>query len=433
MSKSTSPRYSRRSVLALGAAAAGAIAGGLAGCSQPSTGSSGRVELRFAYWGNAVRQKLTTQAVKVFQQTHPGIRVSLEFGQIEGYFDKLATQMAANDAPDVFQMNEKFLPEYARREALLDLKNVNVANFTPGTREPGVSNGALVGINAGVNAPTILANPAVFRAAGVDLPDDRTWTWNDLADLSARLTAARPGTRGMASMVAQDAALGVYLRQFGAALFVGDKLGFTAAHLASWFDFNLGLLKRGSVPPAAESTEDVAAPIGQRGFAQQRYAMAPDYSNLLAVYDDASGEEIRPLRYPTCTGKTGDGRLWLRASMFWSGSSRTRHPAQAQALIDFLANSNEAGEVLLAERGLPPNKKVSEHIADALPPPDQRAVDYLESIAPELGPAPDPIPAGGGELPGVLARHASEVMFGRLPSNEAAQRMVDELQANLWQ
>ncbi|MFC5828426.1 ABC transporter substrate-binding protein [Nonomuraea insulae] len=429
MSKSTSPRYSRRSVLALGVA----VAGGLVGCSQPSAETSGRVELRFAYWGNAVRQKLTARAVKAFQQAHPGIRVSLEFGQIDSYFDKLATQMAANDAPDVFQMNEKFLPEYAKREALLDLKNVDVSGFTPGTREPGVSDGVLVGINAGVNAPTILANPALFRAAGMKLPDDRTWTWNDLADITARLTAAKPGTRGMASMVTQDAALGVYLRQFGAELFVGDKLGFTAGQLASWFDFNLALMKRGSVPPAAEASEDTGVSIDQSGFAQQRYALAANYSNLLAVYDNASGEEIRPLRYPTRTGRAGDGRLWLRAAMFWSGSSRSRHPAQAQALIDFLANADEAGEALLAERGLPPNTKVSKHIADALPPPDQRSVDYLESIAPELGSPPDPVPAGGGELPSVLARHASEVMFGRMSSNEAAQRMVDELQGDLWQ
>lgn len=83
------------------------------------------------------------------------------------YWDKVATQVAANDMPDVIQMDEKDISECGKRGALMDLSSINTADFAEGTVELGKVGEKLVGINIGVNAPALVANPKVFADAGV--------------------------------------------------------------------------------------------------------------------------------------------------------------------------------------------------------------------------------------------------------------------------
>jgi len=102
----------------------------------------GPVEIRFSWWGNAGRD-------------------------IGGYFDKLATQVAANDAPDVITMGGAYPAEYANRGVLLDLSKVNasldLSKMDQGALENGQVKGKQYGVSTGANALAIVVNPAVLR------------------------------------------------------------------------------------------------------------------------------------------------------------------------------------------------------------------------------------------------------------------------------
>ena len=107
--------------------------------------------------------------IDAYQKDHPNVTIKGEFGEWSGYWDKLATTVAANDAPDIIQMDEKYLREYADRGALLDLKKadgLDTAKFEPDTLGAGEFDGGLYGLNAGINSFAVIANPAVFKAAG---------------------------------------------------------------------------------------------------------------------------------------------------------------------------------------------------------------------------------------------------------------------------
>ena len=44
---------------------------------------------------------------------------------------------------------------------------------------------------------SMVIDPKVFEAAGVELPDDETWTWDDYADIAAEIARKSPqGTFG---------------------------------------------------------------------------------------------------------------------------------------------------------------------------------------------------------------------------------------------
>ena len=83
--------------------------------------SKDSVTLRFTWWGSDARHERTQQVIDLFQKEHPNITVKGEFKDWNGYWDSLATTVAANDAPDIIQMDELYLASYAERGALLDL------------------------------------------------------------------------------------------------------------------------------------------------------------------------------------------------------------------------------------------------------------------------------------------------------------------------
>lgn len=78
--------------------------------------------MRAVWWGNAQRTATTEEALAAFTTAHPGTTVASEPTEWGGYWDKLATQLAAHDAPDLVQMDEKYLLEYVQRGALASLK-----------------------------------------------------------------------------------------------------------------------------------------------------------------------------------------------------------------------------------------------------------------------------------------------------------------------
>jgi multiple sugar transport system substrate-binding protein len=199
----------KKSVMGVAGATA-AMALVLTGCgSSPETGKVGTVEdpvtIRFAWWGNDSRAKTTLEVIKDFEAANPTIKVQGENTEFSSYWDKMATQIAGGTTPDVFAMSGAYPSEYATRGVLLDLDKVkdqlDTSKFAEGTVDLGKIDGKQHTITAGVNAMSMVIDPKVFEAAGVELPDDETWTWDDYADIAAEITRKSPaGTFGTTPM-----------------------------------------------------------------------------------------------------------------------------------------------------------------------------------------------------------------------------------------
>ncbi|HEY8700949.1 MAG TPA: extracellular solute-binding protein [Arthrobacter sp.] len=416
-------------------AAAAAVVLALSACGGGAAPQSadGKVELRFSWWGGDKRAQLTQAAIAAFEAENPNIKIKPEYGDWNGYWDKLATQVAANDAPDIIQMDEKYITEYSSRGALLDLSkyDVDTSKLDEAALNAGKGPKGLTGIAAGINAATILANPAVFKAAGVALPDDKTWTWEDFGRIAAEVTAKSPkGTYGAAAYGTDEASLGVWLRQNGKSLYTSDgKLGFEPGDIAEWWAFLKELSEKKAVPAASEVVEAEAAPLDQSGLATGKNGMAFWWSNQEPALEKAAGGDLQILRFPSKTGKAADAKLWYKASQFWSASSRTKHPQETAKFINFLTNSTKAGEALLADRGVYPNSDVRAAISSELTPADTKVVTFIDQIKDELGEAPAPPPKGAGAIQEIVKRYTSEVLFNRLSTDEAGKKAVDEMKS----
>ncbi|MFC8304465.1 ABC transporter substrate-binding protein [Specibacter sp. NPDC057265] len=422
----------------LGGAALGTtVALALAACGSdaPATNADGQVEIRFSWWGSDGRVKVTNAAIAAFEAENPGIKVKAEYGDWSGYWDKLATQTAGNDAPDVLQMDEKYIAEYSSRGALLDLSKhqVDTANLVADVLKAGQSDAGLTGIPAGINAATIIANPKVFKDAGVELPDDSSWTWDDYKRIAAEITEKTgDGIVGSTAYSADQASLNVWLRQNGKEFYAADgALGFTPADMEGWLAFLIELGEAKAIPPASTVIEEQASPLDQSATATGTAAMSFWWSNQLPSLENAAGTELVILNYPSRTGTSADAKLWYKPSQFWSASARTKHPEESAKLIDFLANNTAAGEALLADRGVPTSTVVRDAVADKMTAVDRRVIEFIDGIKDKLGPVPPSVPKGAGAMEDIIKRYASEVMFVRQTPADAAGKAVDEMTAAL--
>ena len=75
----------------------------LSGCGSES--ADGPVTLRFVWWGNEDRAKVTRAAVDEFQKRNPDIKVETEYSGYDAYFQKLSTQVAGGAGPDLLQLD----------------------------------------------------------------------------------------------------------------------------------------------------------------------------------------------------------------------------------------------------------------------------------------------------------------------------------------
>ena len=225
----------RQFLIGAGGLAAAATTMGLAACapgssgggSQGGGGGGGATDLALAWWGNPTRNKNTQAEIDAYMKANPDVKISGQPGEFNSYWDKLATQTAGGNAPDIIQMDMNYISEYGTRGALLDLSKVDVSKFVEGTVDSGKINDKLVGVNAGINSALIFANPKVFEKAKMDLPDDKTWTWDQMIEVGAEVASKAGVPFGVASLMGSDALFGTFVRQHGKELFTRTGLGLT--------------------------------------------------------------------------------------------------------------------------------------------------------------------------------------------------------------
>jgi multiple sugar transport system substrate-binding protein len=364
-------------------------------------------------------------------KANPDVKISGQPGEFNSYWDKLATQTAGGQAPDIIQMDMNYISEYGTRNALLDLSGVDTSKFVEGTVDPGKINDKLVGINAGINTAVILANPKVFEKAKMDLPNDKTWTWDQMIEVGAEAASKAGVPFGVSALLNSDTLFGAFVRQHGKELFTPDGLGFEAAEAQAWYDLLVKGVKAKAFGTPEQMTEELAKPLDQSAIVVGTAAMQYQNSNQLLAVSNAAGQKIEMLRPPSLAGKATERRGWYKASMLWSASAKTKNPEAAIAWINWYADNPEAAGIDLAERGIPANAEVLAAVKSKFSPEQQVVAKFISDIKTEVGNTPIAPPPGGGTIAELLSRHGTDVIYGRTSSAEGAQKFVDELKSNL--
>lgn len=422
----------RRTALTAGLAAGGLATLGACGPNAPSgSGGTGDSDtLRLAWWGNPVRDENIRGAAAAYQE-ESGVTVAPEPSDWGGYWDKLATQVASGEAPDIVQMDEKYLSEYGGRDVLLDLASAGLD--TSGFEDQVVATGEMEGkgllaICGGINTPVLLANPDVFAQADIEVPDDSTWTWDELLDVATRISEATgSGTYGVAQLGLIQNVFQVYMRQLGKDQYTADGVGFSAEDATEFFTFGRELQESGAAPDAETAVEEIGQSLDQTLFGTGRCAIGTAWSNQVVAFDAALDGKAQVLRLPSLTGRAADVGLWYKSGLYYSISSRTKDPETAIAFLDWFVNSPDAGRHMLVERGVPGNLEVREAISADLSDSDRKAVEFIESIKDEIADPPALTPQGGGQFEDILNRAGQDMLFGASGPADAGTALYEEI------
>lgn len=415
-------------------ACAGTSGDGAGDASTSEGGSDEPVTIRWSWWGSDSRHTLTQEVIDAFEEKYPHITVEADYTDWTSYFDKLAVGVAGGDAPDVITQEERFLADYAARGVLADINELDVdtSKIDDNVLASGTIDDQLVGVASGVNVYSVVADPQAFADAGVELPDDTTWTWDDYVEIANEISTKSGGAiRGAQDYGFNEPGFSIFARQRGEQLYTEDgTLGFEPETMAEWWQHSLDLQTGGGTPDAATSVEIDAAGPEQSLVATNKGAMAWFWSNQLSAIQSASGRPLQLLRVPGEAEGERTG-MYFKPAMFYSVSARSEHPEEAALLVDFLLNDTAAGEILLSDRGLPANTDVRAAVQDKFAETDKLAAEFLADLEDEIVDGPAVPPVGAGEVAEIIRRVNQEVLFGSLTPQQAAEQFVTEVEGSI--
>lgn len=398
----------RNFLLATGAIAAAATVGG---CS--STDAKGQDALRFTWWGNAGRAERTQKAIDGYLSNNSAVKVQTEFMDWTQYWDKLSTQMAGGNPPDLLQMSEAYQGQYDKGSSLLDLRpmvddgTMDLSSMAEGSLP---ASGPLTAVPWTINMRCALASKAALQKAGIDPSVDlTTMSWDGYGDFLSNATdkAGIPASIDPGMYIEN---FELWLHQQGKSLYGDKAAGFTEADLVAFWKMCRGWAEAKIVTDA--STTSKMANGGTEVAALVTKAAVIDYrwSSEAVIFGSLGVDDITLLAPPNESGHPG---RFQHAAMLLSVSTKAKNSKAAAELLTFLVTSPDAAKHLGMERGAPASSAAADAISGDLKPVEKALLDYHKSAAGKLHDVPRVVPPGGGEMLTTFIRLYESVAFGR--------------------
>lgn len=171
---------------------------GKTGTATPGTGGDEgkKVEILLGYYSSDSSDAKMKELIEQFEKQHPNITVKTQSAPYGQFYQKLDTQIAAGQAPDVWLSDGVYVMKYAQRGAAKDLTDW-IARDLKADEYYGLdfnkdADGRYWGVPQGIQVGVLFYNKELFDKAGVAYPSDE-WTWEDLKSSAAKLTVDAGG------------------------------------------------------------------------------------------------------------------------------------------------------------------------------------------------------------------------------------------------
>jgi multiple sugar transport system substrate-binding protein len=403
------------------------IASGLTACREEAgTPRDDTIQLSVFWWGGQQRAERTEQALQLYSARHPKVTFRVTWQGEAGYYERLAAEATGGNAPDLFQIDDSLLTEYAQRRIVLDLtdfvqrKQIDLSGLPPGLVQDSQIGGRTVAVAAGEATPALAYNKTLLDQLGMPEPKPGM-SYQEFVSWSSRVTELSNGrVAGTSDPSAQQMALWLWLRAQGKEFYQSRQLGFSAVDLTRWFELWRAARRDRATPSAAVTQGANSGVVARQLIATGKATTSFIWSRQLVELQTYTSDELGLIPYP------GNPRAhWPQASMYWAGFRGTRHPDAVADVINFLTNDPEAGRLLGAERGFSANLAVRAVVQRSPTERGGKTAAAFEARMLELfGPTPVPPPKGHARVRELLINAAEDVQFGRTTSGLAAARFV---------
>ncbi len=386
------------------------------------------ITLRMAWWGGQPRHDYTLEIIDLYEKQNPHVTIEPEYAAWDDYWKKLAPQAAANELPDIVQMDLSFLAQYGENQQLEDLtpyigNEIDVTNIAQSIIDGGLLGNQIFGFNLGVNALGFQYDPALLAKTGFELKDD--WTWDDYMVFADKAKAA--GLYVDTGMRA-EVFFAYYLRTQGKSLFGdGTALGYEDDQLFIDHFTRLADVVKSGAGMTPDQKAQIKGPEDDPAVKGEAIGIW-QWSNQFVGYQQVAARDLAMHPMPGPNMQQG---LFLKPSMYFSISKNSKHKEEAAKFISFFVNDIEANKLNLADRGVPGSSVVKEALKPLLSPQQAQVFDYIawaESNSSQMDP-PDPI--GTAEVFAALTSVVEQLDYGQINAVEAAKQFREQANAIL--
>lgn len=397
------------------------------------------VTMRFAWWGGGERHEATLKAIKAFEAKNPGVTIKGEYSGWPGYVEKLTTQMAGGNEPDIMQINWAWISQFSKDgNGFYDMKkggSIKLDDFTGEAWKTGMVNGKLNAVPISYTARVYLWNKTMWDKAGLPLPK----TWDDL--LHAGKVFEQKLGKGYHPLDGQ-----LYDRVLMSHAYIYQKTGkpwiypnqakvaLTEAEALDWVKFFNSMVSTG-----ASSTQQYRVSSGG-GDSERQTEQMPDWVSGKFAGNYTWDSTFKP-RLSTPKGMSFDVGDFLtmpgaknsgyfgRPSMMFAVSKNSKNAELAAKFVNFLTTDAEAIKILGTVRGAPVSKTQMDVLLK-----DKKFTDLELKAMKQIQSAKIDIPSPLMEHNRIqqwVREVFEKAALGKISEQEAAKMLVDETNAQL--
>lgn len=386
-------------------------------------GSGKPISLRIMWWGSQARHDATLKALDLYTKNNPGITFEPEFQAFDGYQDKLSTQSAGKNTPDIFQMDAAWFNDWASSGRLEDLSSIPVTNIDKPLLETGSYENKLFAMPLGNNAWGMVYNKTIMDSLGVKPPE----TWDEFFAMARELKPKLAKDQYLSrDLTADGASYMTYQLSMGKGFSMSKdgKFHYDESTWKDWMNKWAELRKDHLVSPPDVTVSDKGQDAQMDLLIQEkillRGAHAAEFGGTDALKPGVMALTTQP------RGSQAGG--WLKASMYWSVSPNSKYKEEAKKFIDWFVNSDEAGAILGTSRGIPVSKTVTAALEPKFTEVDKSALGLIDQVSKD-GTAFDPGPGNKGGWANFSKEYdniTQSIMFGKIGINEGWDQIVKQ-------
>lgn len=152
----------------------------LSACSSADSSDSGdgRTELTVWIMKDSVTDAYLDRFAKDFEKRHPDAALDIQIQEWDGIGQKITAALASNDAPDVIEVGNTQVAQYAASGGVRDFSDkvteLKGDDWLPGLAEPGRIDGKQYGIPWYAANRVVIYQKELFKKAGVDADTIKT-------------------------------------------------------------------------------------------------------------------------------------------------------------------------------------------------------------------------------------------------------------------
>lgn len=397
------------------------------------------ITIRITWWGDTVRNEKYNNFCDAFELEYPWITVEREPNAWAGYWDKLATQVAGGNAPDVMGMHTQWAADYTGRNALLNLdpyivdSTIETESISQAVYNTGLYNDSVYMVSMGLTVHALFINKSLCDEVGVELPSEINndfWTWDEFANKAIEFRQKALAKNMDVYFVDEFTTIQSFqnfARSSEYDLYTNNgEVGFSAECLEAWLTYWKNLRDADAIPDAAMTTEGKSLTLEQGFFGSGKVAVVTLPANQYYLYVNAVPDsELVCKSLPT----SEEGVLGVFVvGAHWAASSAIdeTHQRAAALLINYIVNREGAAQFMQMDQGVPANKKMAEYIYPLLSKADQTALQFIQDTIGRitLPAAPFP-PIGATAVTNLFNDTREQVAYGSLSPADAAKMFIE--------